>query len=264
MYHFFVFYSLTSICTKDQVLDGLQQLKMAEQECHYLMPCKYSRYQSSFFRNDKNYNPFLNITIDSNIAEVDSAVGYKIANYIGELGGTMGLFLGWSFLFILENLIGVITRDNKKAMSVLKYILTCSLWLISMYWCKDIFDSYTNEVESMQFHYEQNVTSPDVTICYSNFGSILRNIYPCLEEDGGLEFDFQEAIVKCLKNDVSSSIMTDLASMEYHDIGIPFLKSLVLFSIQGEKKVLGTHLMKKVFHKKYGICYSFPGRYWHR
>ena len=261
---FFVFYSLTSICTKDQVLDGLQQLKMAEQECHYLMPCKYSRYQSSFFRNDKNYNPFLNITIDSNIAEVDSAVGYKIANYIGELGGTMGLFLGWSFLFILETLIVVITRDNKKAMSVLKYILTCSLWLISMYWCKDIFDSYTNEVESMQFHYEQNVTSPDVTICYSNFGSILRNIYPCLEEDGGLEFDFQEAIVRCLKNDVSSSIMTDLASLEYHDIGIPFLKSLVLFSIQGEKKVLGTHLMKKVFHKKYGICYSFPGRYWHR
>ena len=167
-----VFYSLTSICTKDKVLDSLQQLEMAEQECHYLMPCKYSRYQSSFFRNDKNYNQFLNITIDSNIAEVDSTVGYKIANYIGELGGTMGLFLGWSFLFILETLIGVITKDNKKAMSALKYILTCSLWLISMYWCKDsliLIPTKLNQCNSIMNKMSQVLMSLFATLTLDQF-----------------------------------------------------------------------------------------------
>ena len=193
--------------------------------------------------------------------EVESSVSYQLASYIGEVGGIMGIFLGWSAVYFVEILISTFFK-NEQSKSSLKITCMILLWITSIYWCKDAFDAYTNENESMEFSFEET-SVPDLTICQPYFGWKLGDNYPCANVYE-LKLDFMEAIKECLRTDNSTTILNDLRSLELQDFGLPFVKSLTLSSKEGETHSLNVKQMKKAFHRKYGICYTLEAKHWDR
>ena len=59
---------------------------------------------------------------------------------IGEIGGTLGLFLGWSSLFFMETLFGLATKRSAgfRKMSVAIFLI------IFAYWSSDVIVDYSN------------------------------------------------------------------------------------------------------------------------
>ena len=184
------------------------------------------------------------------------------------------------------------------ALRIKKFIMVF-LWIISVYWCKDIFAAYVYEAESMQFQFEQTVSFPDITVCNSGFMDVLEQqvhpqydaIFPFLGHDcpqkyngmnSGLqsrakratlslgdvqgkgydEFNFKEIMQGCLSNNPSTSILADMAGFDYSANAL--FKNITLLSNWGKILVLDLELVEKVFHEKYGMCYTLPGKYWHR
>lgn len=178
-----------------------------------------------------------------------------------------------------------------------KFLMVC-LWIISMYWCKDLFIAYIDEAESMQFHFEQAVSFPDITVCNSKFMTVLKPVWSydyndanfpplghvCPQNEnvmnaglqsriggnfgnvGGKgydEYNFKEIIQTCLSNNPSTSILAKLSCFDYSN-DIALFKNITLISNSGKVLVLNLTLLKKVFHEKYGICYTLPGKYWNR
>ena len=92
----------------------------AAKQCQHIVPCQYSQYHASFLRHaggnfnswDGSLNAFWNITMERYIVEVDSVANYQLASYIGEVGGIMGLFLGWSILYLVEQFFIKITSHD--------------------------------------------------------------------------------------------------------------------------------------------------------
>ena len=104
-------------------------LEEAAKQCQDIVPCKYSQYHASFLRHsglsDSHFNAFWNITMERYIMEVDSVANYQLASYIGEVGGIMGLFLGWSILYLVEKFVIKITshdltRSREASMIIIK------------------------------------------------------------------------------------------------------------------------------------------------
>lgn len=178
------------------------------------------------------------------------------------LGGTMGLFLGWTILYLIEVLIGLFTKCEKTK-SKIKFGLLLILWILSGYWCYDIYQAYAFESESMDFHIDKEtaITMPEITLCYSHFLEYLKQAYSCIDEN---QHEFKQAIQNCLENDPSTPILTEIMFKEFEDFGISFFDSIKLVSNLGYQKELDIFLMKKVLHEKYGICYTFQGKYWSR
>ena len=116
----------------------------------------------------------------------------------------------------------------------------------------------------MQFSFEPKVKYPDVTICHSDFEQKLGQFFPCAY-DWQNPHQFTKGIINCLQTNSETTIQTELTSMEFADLGTPFLKNLTLVSNSGHVAVLDIKtMMKKVFHEKYGICYTLEEKYWNR
>ena len=86
-------------CDQGMILEAFKLQNKAQSQCKSHVPCKYSKYSTSFSREKANWNygygftqvsddtlGFLNITIDANVKEINSIVTYHMSNYVGEIG----------------------------------------------------------------------------------------------------------------------------------------------------------------------------------
>lgn len=75
-------------CDQSMILEAFELQNKAQSQCKSHIPCKYSKYSSSFSRYYAGHSGlgFLNITIDANIKEINSIVTYHMSNYVGEIG----------------------------------------------------------------------------------------------------------------------------------------------------------------------------------
>ena len=103
------------------IAKAFMQQDEAANQCQDVMPCKYSQYHASFLQHSlgmtsggtySQFNAFWNITMERYIMEIDSVANYQLASYIGEVGGIMGMFLGWSILYLVEQCVIKITSHD--------------------------------------------------------------------------------------------------------------------------------------------------------
>ena len=258
-------------CNKDEVYKAFTMQEEIGKNCSPYIPCRYSRYHVNFmpqFPVNSAVNIIspinrkdLTITMDDTIVQYQTSIGYTTANFVGEVGGTMGIFLGWSILYLLEVLIGLI-----RFKSIRSIIKSCCIFILAasfIFWSHDVFVAYFGEYESMQFLLEKISKVPHLTLCADqSFKTSLGSLYPCSNypEDGS----FFEKIKNCLITDPTTSILSSLANMEYEQLGIILPVSLTLTSKVGSTVMLNGNVLRKTFHQKYGLCYTLSSHHWNR
>ena len=245
--------------------------KISESSFEKTLPCLYSKY-SLRSREETFNNDFLEITMDQTIVVQKTFIEYNAINLTGEVGGTLGMGLGWSVFFFWELLVGLVTKDRTRRMK-LNWFGFMTLFLIFIYWSSGAVMDFHYESESMELNLEGKMFPPHITICKVEFEDIyggsmgwtqLRRInsfmkwfkdtHPC----SGNYPDYKNSLRSCLEQ--SQHHVVD-SLMEYSDndeLPTPILLSL------NNSTTLARSLWTKVFHEKHGVCYTLDAKNWER
>lgn len=249
------------------MMEAFQLKEVARKKCIGSIPCKFTTYQHHPNKVFESIYPELRITMSSLFEQKDASVSYNFSSLLSEAGGIMGLFLGWSFLSMILYLISFLPKQRFE--TLLNEMLTIALIVGFFFWSKDLFQSYMNESESFEVQLERvgnELEPPFITVCpvidvlyYADL------IYPPIP-DNLSEYvlcmrlypsDFFQGLKKCLVSN------PDMYSFIFNMDSPQFIPTLTLLSDQEEKN-LDIGLWARVFHEKYGLCYTLDSKYWKR
>ena len=95
--------------------------------------------------------------------EYESFIGYNGVNLLSDVGGTLGLFMGWSIAYCTDIIAKFFKR--KTIRSIFISIIMLILMIGFIQWSTPIFYRFVEEVETVEFRKEKSLTFPYVTIC---------------------------------------------------------------------------------------------------
>ena len=250
--------------------------KTSESSLERTLPCQYSKY-SLRSREETFNNDFLEITMDQTMVVQETSIEYNIINLIGEVGGTLGMGLGWSIFFFWELLVGVVTKERKARMK-LNWFGFMSLFGIFIYWSSGAVMDFHYESESMELNLEDKMFPPHITICKIGYEDIydgsmadpsmgwtqfrqinsfmkwFKDSYPC----SGNHPDYKNSLRSCLEQSQYHVVDSVMQYSDNDELPIPILLS------QNNSKTLARSLWTKVFHETYGVCYTLNAKSWER
>ena len=167
---------------------------------------------------------------------------YDVQSLIGEIGGTLGLFLGLSGLGLMEML-----NPTKKWMILLMNIITLMLLIaFAVYATQSIIKYFSESLTTTVNFVRGNMTEefPFLTFC------------PEIEGSESFHDLIKVAINNTLDPLLNMSTLTNEFSSWYspHDM---FYYFYLYNNTNGQKIQLeGDNIWSKVFHKYYGLCYT--------
>ncbi len=228
------------------------------------MPCKMERYEIiSQLRLDAESNNNLAeseirhvvIKMDGNVKSFDSSVSYGLSGLIGEIGGTIGVFLGWSIWSVIQAGLEIL-QPKRKAKIFLTNIFGGILLLSFAYWSLEAFDIFANEKETMEFQSKPNLKRPWITVCPFNW---LSYEYP---ECGSTE-KFIDGVRNCLAQN-QSLVVDDILKKNLEVM--PLIGPIKVISGRDEDKpvTFNQNIFKTVFHRDHGTCYSMDSKFWNK
>ena len=103
------------------------------------------------------------IRMDNHVQEFKVSTSYEFDNFMSDIGGTMGVFLGWSFLLIVVSLLKLIKNERMKWW--IEFALTIILGFALIAWGWNTVHDYVNEVDSMEISVEKGWHPPQITGC---------------------------------------------------------------------------------------------------
>ena len=243
-------------CNTSIVFEGLRVRSQFQNECPSIVPCEFTKFELITENNVWGYNPPRHPNVvfkmNSHIEVYQLSIQFTLASLIGEIGGMMGIFLGWSIIMIFETIICIL-KKRKLKVSLNKWVMITPLLLLSVYWAKDSIVSFAFQAEKTEVQIKTGPLSlPSVTVCpYVAFESWMDLNYPCSQNDSG----FLQAVKKCLPTEPNM----------LHEISNKFLeegpKSLTLLS-EEESLIMDEKDILKVFHSIHGVCYTFHTEKW--
>ena len=148
------------------------------------------------------------MNIDENILKYESEIAFGWVHMIGEIGGIIGMCLGWSVLSFLEMMNHFGGRVGANS-SILKKTNIGILILIFFYWSYDTFRDYDQQTEAMELLLETDINPPYVTICdgvnewVPHFGvkNTVFQEWLNLKYSCSLGYpNYKDAIMECLKH----------------------------------------------------------------
>ena len=86
---------------------------------------------------------------------------YEFDIFMSHIGGTMGVFLGWSFLLFVASLLKLIKNERMKWW--IKFALTVILVFALIVWGWDTVHDYVNQSDSMEISVEKGWHPPQIT-----------------------------------------------------------------------------------------------------
>ena len=245
--------------------------KTSESSFETTLPCLYSKY-SLRSREETFNNDFLEITIDQTIVVQKTFIEYNAINLTGEVGGTLGMGLGWSVFFFWELLVGLVTKDRTRRMR-LNWFGFMSLFWIFIYWSSGAVMDFHYESESMELNLEDKMFPPHITICKVEFEDIyggsmgwtqlrrtnsfmkwFKDTHPC----SGLYPDYKNSIRSCLEQSQYHVVDSLTQYSDNDELPTPILLSL------NNSTTLARSLWTKVFHENHGVCYTLDAKNWER
>ena len=245
--------------------DTIENMTKFITNCQKTLPCEYSRYVLRSFDVDWNEEDLL-ITVDENFEVHDSYIPYGIGNLMGEVGGTLGMCLGWSTLFFTEVLISFLIKSKitRKPLNRMSIIIMITIFL---YWSSDFLKQYSEESESMELTLEKDNYAPHIMLCKVEhsmwtggswgwkkpFMDWFNEKHPCSKDSP----TYMDAVKKCLMS--SANIIEDLVLYTVEDD----LPTAVLTS-EKTSLSLPQSSWTKVFHEKLGVCYTLDTTIWTR
>ena len=256
------------ICNSTITYDTIENMTKAITNCPATVPCEYSKYELRSFDVDWNDEDLL-ITVDENLEVRNSYVPYGIGNLMGEVGGTLGMCVGWSILFFTEVLITFLIKNKitRKTLNRMSIIIIITIFL---YWSSDFLKQYDEESESMELTLEKENSPPHIMLCKIEHGSwsgdpaILHNWgnpfmewfnekHPCSKDS----LTYKDAVKKCLIS--SDNIVDDLVLYSVEN-DLPTAKLMS----ENTSLTLPQSSWTKVFHDILGVCYTLDTSLWTR
>ena len=252
------------VCNSTVTHDAIENMTKATTNCQATLPCEYSRYALRSFDVDWDHKDLL-ITVDENLEVHNSYVPYGIGNLMGEVGGTLGMCVGWSILFFTEVLITFLIKNKitRKTLHRMSIIIIITIFL---YWSSDFLKQYNEESESMELTLEKENYPPHIMLCKIEHGSWTGGPYwgnpfmewfnekhPCSKDT----LSYKDGVKKCLMS--SANIVEDLVlySVE-NDLPTATLTS------DNTSVTLPQSSWTKVFHENLGVCYTLDTTLWTR
>ena len=150
------------VCDNNVTLEAIR-LGKEESKCQKLPQCQYSKYLVKSRPTDKDVFWHFEIAMDENIEVHESFITYGAVNLIGDLGGTMGMCLGWSAFYFIEKFL--IHFFSKTSYMQNKNIVVMLLLSLFLFWSSYVVNDYINETESMELVVENKIYPPVVTVC---------------------------------------------------------------------------------------------------
>ena len=253
------------------MMEAFQLKDFARKKCIGSIPCKFTTYQHHPNKVFESIYPELRITMSSLFEQKDASVSYNFSSLLSEAGGIMGLFLGWSFLSMILYSISFLPKQRFE--TLLNDMLTIALIIGFFFWSKDLFQSYMNESESFEVQVERvgnELEPPFITVCpvidvwnYANltyYPSIPDNLSDYVLCVRLYSSEFFQGLKKCL---VTNPDMYSFIFNMDTAYSPQFLPTLTLLS-EKEEKALDIGLWKRVFHERYGLCYTLDSKHWKR
>ena len=145
----------SQICNKEEILKAFDVMRTTESNCKKVPQCQYDRYlvRSVQEANSKT----LEITLDENMETHDTFITYGLDNLMGEIGGTVGAFVGWSSWSILSYLYDFnLFSKLSKSKSHIRKVTVVGLLATFVYWSSGIVLDYNYESESMSLNLEES------------------------------------------------------------------------------------------------------------
>ena len=231
------------------MIDIIQDL--AIKNCSQHTPCVKTEYQlkkiasSSDIQKcshtgNSNLDTCLILSFGHNIVEsIVTTASYDSQSLIGEVGGTLGLFLGLSGLSILEIMILISSNDWWKKYS--QRVLVVAFFIVFVYYGIVAFLKFWEEPKAMQ-----------ISIKKENLKAEFPYITFCNEPDEGLYY-YQYIEEQLRKNNTWDHFNNDNGFLA--NIIDPYVKSNGHVTHLKSQEVVSS-----VYHRKYGLCYTLDIR----
>ena len=194
---------------------------------------------------DIDFDACISVSFTNPIAEnIITESSYDFQSLIGEIGGTLGLFLGLSGLGLME-----ILKPTKKWMIILMKIITLLLLIaFAVYATQSIIKYFTESLATTVNFVRGNMTEefPFLTFCPDKNGSE----------------SFLDKIKASITHDpfLNMSTLTNVWSSLYSPDDI-FSHLYLYNNANGQKIQLeGDNIWSKVFDKHYGLCHTLDIR----
>ena len=253
------------VCNSTVTHETIENMTKAITNCQATLPCEYSRYALRSFDVDWSFEDLM-ITVDENLEVHNSYIPYGIGNLMGEVGGTLGMCVGWSILFFTEVLISFLIKNDKISRKTLHKMSIIIIITIFLYWASDFLKQYDEESESMELTLEAKNYAPHIMLCKIDHSSWsgdpswgnpfmkwFNEKHPCSKDSP----TYKDAVEKCLMQ--SANIVDDLLlySVE-NDLPTAALTSKKTFLSLAQSS------WTKVFHDNLGVCYTLDTTLWTR
>ena len=263
-----------AICDEKVALKAFAIRKEAKTYCSDNMPCHISFYQANAKpRIDPvslKSGPLLQLTMKNSMDKYEAYTSYHFLNLFTEIGGIMGLFLGWSFFSILNGIVdffmekkSVIKINRVKIQRGLTIIFLMSFLALS--W--EFIEMYSIEKESLEIVTKKGYSQfPFVTICPSQqFQTAMGIKYPCIQNYTNKFFD---GVKNCLSTNpdmIQSILEIDAESDSWLNLNNDGGQVAVTIGRHKSKsKIINNVVLEKVFHEEYGLCFTLDPKNWER
>ena len=245
-------------CNSTITLEALKLRSQKLKQCPALVPCQFTKFdfvtESNNWWLDSPRHPHLVIRMDNHIELYQLSFQYTTASLVGQIGGTMGIFLGWSIILILELMTNLL-KNKRFQITLNKFVVIIPLLGLSGLWAKDTITMYLNEVETTQVQMKPGPLSlPSVTVCpYPEVKTFMDTNFPCGQD----ESEFLQTVKKCLSTEPD---IVDKILNQFLEKGP---KSLTLVT-QMASFVMDEKDITTVFHDVLGPCYTFDTIQWQK
>ena len=197
---------------------------------------------------DIDFDACISVSFTNPIAEnIITESSYDVQSLIGEIGGTLGLFLGLSGLGLMEMM-----NPTKKWMIILMKTITLMLLIAFAIYATQSFIKYFNESLATTVNFvRSNMTEefPFLTFC--------PEIY---------YFHGSESFHAKIKEEITLNPLLNMSTFtnQWSNLYTPYdmFGYLYLYNNANGQKIQlnGNDIWSKVFHEHYGLCYTLDIR----
>ena len=114
--------------------------------------------------------------MDQTIVVQKTFIEYNAINLTGEVGGTLGMGLGWSVFFFWELLIGLVTKDRTRRMK-LNWFGFMSLFWIFIYWSSGAVMDFHYVVDSLMQYSDNDELPTPILLSLNNSTTLARSLW---------------------------------------------------------------------------------------
>ena len=133
--------------------------------CPKIPACKFSKFSTTRpLEQSLTFDNKFELTMLDTLEAHESFIAYDGIAFLGEVGGFLGICLGYSAVSMIEFLSKFVIKDNLRRG---KFDKSCFYVMLTIfaYWSSYVVSDHYKENEVMDLKVEEGIMPPDITLC---------------------------------------------------------------------------------------------------